>query len=104
VPFDYPTQDPADVLNVPVADRPNFKLFAWSLGRYVLYPSVPADRVRLGRAFFLNVPRPLVITQEGASADTGVPFEIQLAPGWNLIGVPYNFPLRWLDMRGARRR
>jgi len=99
VPFDYPTQDPADVLNVPVADRPNFKLFAWSLGRYVLYPSVPADRVRLGRAFFLNVPRPLVITQEGASADTGVPFEIQLAPGWNLIGVPYNFPLRWLDMK-----
>lgn len=99
VPFDYPTQDPADVLNVPAADRPSFKLFAWSLGRYVLYPNVPADRVRLGRAFFLNVPRPLVITQEGASADTGVPFEIPLAPGWNLIGVPYNFSLRWLDMK-----
>ena len=99
VPFDYPTQDPADVLNVPAADRPNFRLFAWSLGRYVTYPNVPADRVRLGRAFFLNTPRPLVITQEGASADPNVPFEIALAPGWNLIGVPYNFTLRWLDMR-----
>ncbi len=99
VPFDYPTQDPADVLNVPVADRPNFKLFAWSLGRYTTYPNVPADRVRLGRAFFLSTPRPLVITQEGASADTNVPFEITLAPGWNLIGTPFNFPLRWLDMR-----
>ncbi|MGQ9880541.1 MAG: carboxypeptidase regulatory-like domain-containing protein [Armatimonadota bacterium] len=99
VPFDYPTQDPADVLNVPVADRPNFKLFAWSLGRYVAYPNVPADRVRLGRAFFLNTPRPLVITQEGASADPNVPFEISLAPGWNMIGVPYNFTLRWLDMK-----
>lgn len=99
VPFDYPTQDPADVLNVPVADRPNFKLFAWSLGRYATYPNVPADRVRLGRAFFLNTPRALVITQEGASADTGIPFEIPLVPGWNLIGVPYNFSLRWLDMK-----
>lgn len=99
VPFDYPTQDPADVLNVPIADRPNFKLFAWSLGRYVTYPNVPADRVRLGRAFFLNTPKPLVITQEGASADASVPFEIPLAPGWNLIGVPYNFSLRWLDMK-----
>ncbi len=99
VPFDYPTQDPADVLNVQAADRPNFKLFAWSLGRYVTYPNVPADRVRLGRAFFLNTPRPLVITQEGASADTGIPFEIPLVPGWNLVGVPYNFSLRWLDMK-----
>lgn len=99
VPFDYPTQDPADVLNVPVADRPNFKLFAWSLGRYVTYPNMPADKVLLGRAFFLNTPRPLVITQEGASADPNVPFEIQLAPGWNMIGVPYNFTLRWLDMK-----
>ncbi len=99
VPFDYPTQDPADVLNVAPADRPSFKLFAWSLGRYTTYPNPPADRVRLGRAFFLNVARPLVITQEGASADTARPFEIALAPGWNLIGVPYNFSLRWLDMK-----
>jgi hypothetical protein len=99
VPFDYPTQDPADVLNVPVAERPDFRLFGWSQGRYVRYPNPPADRVMLGRGFFLNAPRPLVITQEGDPADTSVPYRIQLAPGWNLIGVPFNFPLRWLDMR-----
>jgi len=99
VPFDYPTQDPADVLNVPMGDRPNFRLFRWSLGRYVQYPTPPADRVLLGRGFFLNAPRPLIITQEGDSADTTVPYRIQLDPGWNMIGVPFNFPLRWLDMR-----
>jgi len=99
VPFDYPGQDAADVLNVPMGDRPNFRLFRWSLGRYVQYPTPPADRVLLGRGFFLNAPRPLIITQEGDSADTTVPYRIQLDPGWNMIGVPFNFPLRWLDMR-----
>ncbi|MCS6949469.1 MAG: carboxypeptidase regulatory-like domain-containing protein [Armatimonadota bacterium] len=96
VPFDYPTKRASEVLNVSEGD---LRLFIWSLGRYVTYPNPPADRLRLGRGYFLNLNRSAVITEEGDSAPQDTPYDIPLTPGWNLIGTPFNFTLRWLDMK-----
>lgn len=96
VPFDYPTKTASQVLNVSPDD---LRLFVWSLGRYVAHPNPPADRLRLGRGYFLNLNRSAVITEEGDSAPQDVAYDIPLSAGWNLIGTPFNFSLRWLDMK-----
>lgn len=99
IPFAYPGRDIAEVLNVTPAERPNLGLFVWSAGRYVRYPTAPANQVRLGHGFFLNARRALVITEEGDSAAADAPYPVVLSQGWNMIGTPFNFSLRWLDMK-----
>ncbi|MBN2070074.1 MAG: VCBS repeat-containing protein [Candidatus Krumholzibacteriota bacterium] len=51
-----------------------------------------------GRAFWLVSRKTSRITTSpitGYSTPTGNPYSVALAPGWNMIGNPFNFPVAW---------
>ncbi len=97
-PFDYPNSDVADLLSIPQADRLNqnrFKFATWDLGRYVFYPTPPANTFRLGRGYFLGYVTNMALSTEGTPANPNLPFDVTLNPGWNMLGNPF-----WKDASG----
>ncbi|MGD9494840.1 MAG: carboxypeptidase regulatory-like domain-containing protein [Armatimonadota bacterium] len=93
LPYDYPNTDPAALLG---ANPATFKMAAWepSVGRYLLYPSTPADRFRLGTGYWLLLSQVLELSTEGVEAEDV--FELPLEAGtggWNLIGDFFTEPL-----------
>jgi hypothetical protein len=55
-----------------------------------------------GRAFWLisrGAHRVNTAPAEGVSPPTGREYPIALAPGWNLFGNPFDFPVAWSDVR-----
>jgi len=90
MPWDYEFVDPATLLGVPPA---SFLLAAYepATRTYQVYPMAPADRFRLGRAYWMKLYNPADLNQEGVSpAD---PTFIPLEEGWNLIGCPADVQL-----------
>lgn len=65
-------------------------------GQYVLYPTPPADALRLGRGYFVRFPQSEDFTRPGNPAPSDQPFAIVLdKPGWWLIGAPFPFSVDW---------
>lgn len=65
-------------------------------GQYVLYPTPPADVLRLGRGYFVKFPQSVDFTRPGNPAPTDQPFALVLdKPGWWLIGAPFPFSVDW---------
>ena len=78
-------------------DRMLSRVFVFTNGRYVEYgASGFPKRFVPARAFFLIARNETRLeTGAGLTVTTGQPFELVLAPGWNMIGVPWNFRLSW---------
>ncbi len=95
-PYDYTnrSENIAELLSVPPGD-PAFLLATWDVGRYVYFPTPPADKFRLGRGYFLGYKTNLPLSIQGTPADATRPFDISLAPGWNMIGDPFLFDIDW---------
>jgi len=95
-PYDYSSlpQNAAELLSVSPTD-PAFLMATWDLGQYIYFPTPPADKFRLGRGYFLGYKTNLPLSIQGTEANQTQPFDIQLAPGWNMIGDPFLFDVDW---------
>jgi hypothetical protein len=107
-PYDYAGYDLVNdvtgrggLLDVPIADAQNgtFKFATWDLGKYVFYPTPPANTFRLGRGYFMAYKQNLPLSVQGTSADTTRPFEIPLNAGWNMIGDPFPFSIDFTKVK-----
>ncbi|MBN1895447.1 T9SS type A sorting domain-containing protein, partial [bacterium] len=73
----------------------------WEAGRTPVYLEFPQKdpvyfNVAPGRAFWLTAKEPRTFDiGSGRSTVTDTLFSLTLEPGWNLIGCPYAFPVRW---------
>jgi hypothetical protein len=73
----------------------------WEAGRTPVYLEFPQKdpvyfNVAPGRAFWLTAKEPRTFDiGPGRSVITDTLFSLTLVPGWNLIGCPYAFPVRW---------
>jgi 5-hydroxyisourate hydrolase-like protein (transthyretin family) len=99
-PYDYSSlpQNAAELLSVSPTD-PAFLMATWDLGQYVYFPTPPADKFRLGRGYFLGYKTNLPLAVEGTTANPNQPFNIALAPGWNMIGDPFLFNIDWTKVQ-----
>ncbi|MGQ9731749.1 MAG: S8 family serine peptidase [Candidatus Zipacnadales bacterium] len=64
------------------------------LGRYLFYEMAPQDPLLLlglGRGFWFQAPRDMVVEPVGKVAPSG-PFTLELEPGWRQIGNPFLSP------------
>jgi len=89
VPYDYAGQ-PLDAL----FGYAGVRMATWdgSLAQYAITPTAPADSLRLGRSYFVNLPKAVTLTSVGTPADPTADFSIALLPGWNMIGDPFLVP------------
>jgi FG-GAP-like repeat/IPT/TIG domain/Secretion system C-terminal sorting domain len=76
-----------------------WRLFGYASGDNQEFPSLSA--VDVGKGYWFIARNSTVIDPgEGTTVnvDDKTPFIINLSPGWNLIGNPYNFRLSWTDI------
>jgi len=97
VPFDYSNQDPFFVLGTPAGKQLRMATWDVSLARYAVYPRAPADRLRLGVAYWMNQDQAQDLTIEGSRATS--PYLIPLGVGWNGIGNPFSTPVDFYDLK-----
>jgi hypothetical protein len=97
VPFDYSTVDPSVALGTPAGQQ--LKMAAWdpSLGDYRMYPRAPADRLRLGAAYWMNQSQAQDLVSEGGRATS--PYRIPLGVGWNGIGCPFTSAVDFYSLK-----
>jgi hypothetical protein len=73
-------------------------------GRYVRFPTPPADAVYIGRGYFVRFDQSIDFTQPGSAAPSDQPFPLVLdKPGWWLIGAPFPFKVDWMRTRVMNR-
>lgn len=98
-PADYSNTDPADLLGVA---RSQFKMATYetSRQRYQEYPNAPADRFRVGTGYWLRLSQAADLSDEGMPVAD--PVELNLVPGWNLIGTPFNERIDFFQIRVRR--
>lgn len=103
IPFELANPNPRDVL---VDDLGSYDPSKWILADY-RFPGKPYPDCYVyfdhdsisnfvpGKAFFLlvNEEGNVIDSGPGSSIRTDQPFKIQLVPGWNIIGNPFNFPI-----------
>lgn len=89
-PYDYSGQ-PLDTL----FGYSGVRLATWdgTVSQYAITPTAPADALRLGRGYFVNLPAAVTLTRVGTPADPTTDFSIALLPGWNMIGDPFLVPV-----------
>ncbi|MDE2125687.1 MAG: carboxypeptidase regulatory-like domain-containing protein [Armatimonadetes bacterium] len=92
------------LLGVPSSDVASgaFLFATWPLNSYLYYPVAPADTFHLGVGYWLadtSGQASLALTTPGTPAPLTGPFNIQLHPGWNLIGDPFPFPIDFLELK-----
>ena len=81
-------------------DNRNWRFFSWSEGRFLEYGD-GFSTIDLGKGYFFNQRGKGQINFTRASTPAvskEAPYIWSLAPGWNLIGNPYNFELSWQDV------
>ena len=87
VPFDYSSILPEIVLSMPAGQTLDLAAYDPGLGNYAIAPRAPADRLRLGVAYWLSLQQAQDLVSEGTRATS--PFLVPLARGWNGIGNPF---------------
>ena len=79
------------------------KLAVWlpAQSQYALTPNSPADALRPGRGYWVNLPHALTLTTVGVSTNKTQDFSIALSPGWNQVGNPFTVPIKLGITRAA---
>jgi VCBS repeat protein/flagellar hook capping protein FlgD len=81
-------------------DPAHWRLFAYDTAEST-YHDVPDDRYvrwELGRGYWIVTAKTATLDtgpEQGLSTSSDSAFAAALAPGWNLIGNPYQFPVAW---------
>ena len=71
------------------------RLATWNstVSQYAITPAAPADSLRLGRGYFVNLPHAVTLSHVGVPADATTDFTLPLQAGWNMIGDPFLVPV-----------
>jgi Secretion system C-terminal sorting domain len=83
-------------------DKTQWRLFDFAAGDNREYPGF--NTIDAGKGYWLIMRNNTTINPGAGSTlsvDETNPFVITLAPGWNLIGNPYNFKISWADVLAA---
>ncbi len=83
-------------------DNTKWRLYDFAAGDNREYPGF--NTIDPGKGYWLIARNSTDINPGAGSAlpvDEANPFVITLAPGWNLIGNPYNFKISWADVLAA---
>jgi hypothetical protein len=75
--------------------------------RYIEIPNESAFRFKQGQSYWLITKDPILLDTApvaGTNAPLDRPFEIVLAPGWNMISNPFGFPVPWDSVRVGSNR
>lgn len=76
-------------------NQTRWRLFRWEDDRNVEFPAIQHD-FRPGYAFWLiTSDGKRFDAKDGKSVLSGIPFNIQLIPGWNQIATPFAFSVDW---------
>jgi len=65
---------------------------------FTFYADAAAKSLRLGRGYFIRLPKAATITKKGTPAPTDRPYSLAINSGWNLIGNPFLTSIRWSDV------
>jgi len=77
-------------------DKTQWRLFQLQDGNYAEFSGGTLDDFAPGRCFWLITrTEQLIDVGSGSSVPTNANFEIELQPGWNMIGNPFNFSVSW---------
>ncbi len=91
VPYDYTGQSLDAVFGYA-----GVRLAVWQpgAGTYILTPSAPADALRPGQGYWVNLPHALALTSVGTPANATTDFSLPLQAGWNQIGDPFPISIK----------
>lgn len=90
IPYTYApgAGDPSTVLSLSAGDLTgDLATYLTDTGTYAVYPNPPTNQMQLGRGYFIRSTVAFDVRKTGTPA--GVPVDIPLLAGWNLIGAPY---------------
>jgi hypothetical protein len=78
-------------------DPAQWKVYAWNNGMLVEVMNSGMMSLRTGVAYWCKIREKLFMLTSGQalSVPTSTPYDIVLAPGWNLISNPYMFDVSW---------
>jgi hypothetical protein len=99
VPDDYGATAPSNLLTglgtSPIA--------TWdaTASAYALSPNAPADRLRLGRAYWARPQQAMALYGASTPGDQATPYLIALSPGWNMIANPFETSVKVGDLRAG---
>jgi hypothetical protein len=106
VPLDLTASEVSSVLfdDLGNYDNTQWRFFRQEGGIQYEYPNAKAQSFELGKAYWLIIKDPgkTVDAGTGGSIPTGEAFSINLAPGWNDIGLPFDFPISWENIEVNR--
>ncbi len=98
IPLDLEDKRPSAVLEDDLGgyDPATWRFFEPTSGSAEAFPEFPnTSQMEAGKAFWLLVKDSgkTIDTGDGVTAETHEAFDIELQPGWNAIGNPFNFPI-----------
>ena len=86
-PYDYSAIGFNGLFGAVGVNRTNVAVWNPVIGAYALDPNPPADTLRLGVGYWIDLRNATAITQQGATP-TAAYVAVPLGQGWNQIGVP----------------
>lgn len=98
-PYDYESflsaSPPMDAEDLLALAEGQLRMATWDADHYAMYPEADAETFRLGTGYFLYLGSAATLLKQGDAAADGVPYEIPLDAGWNLIGAPFITAIEW---------
>ncbi len=92
-----------DIFTTPLGayDPKNWRMFRYGNGQYTEMTGTATMDVGRGYMFIAKENKGALNTGAGVTVDNGFnkPFTFTPANGWNLIGNPFNFNVRWADVQ-----
>ncbi len=104
IPLDLTKKSVSDVFgdNLGDYDKSKYRLFRYQNGG--LSELTGSSSIEIGKGYwFISTQNPNIDTGPGLTADVGEGkdrFSLPIVQGWNQIGNPFNFALKWSDISG----
>ena len=97
VPYEMRKKSPGDVFGYfPSYDANQWRMFTMDRGGYREFGDIKA--IEPGKAYWLLARYDMDLFLSGRTVNNYDPFFVQLQPGWNVIGSPFLYPVRWADV------
>lgn len=85
---------PADFFGSPLSQifsDPSLIMAVWNPvdSQYVISPTIPADTIRMGQAYWVRFKQSTALYGDGAGAIPGMKDGFNMLPGWNMVADPY---------------